>query len=584
MKEPPKVDNTIAQQKMEEMLFAKFLAVLTWDDTWLARKQACKIPAERMVTSCLRPFPVVAVGDGLFFYAITVNLFSAKSVGIWRVIVKSNFKFMNFNVIAISLCVACCAVHYYFVLNKESVHIDESLSFLLSTYNDYGYTRGFSEDATYSGDEIRKLMYSFSDTFDGIFDDIKKLRQTNRDLPHTNFYYSLLRLFLHGNPANMQNLLYCAGILNLCILICAFICVYFLSNKLFVTERAKVACLVLCFFSMASLSTTVFYRPYQLQMLFFLVSTCVFYKIYNDIKNEALFSSKLRKGIFVAFPLSLSLLSGYFSILFLFPLFAFLLYSAKNSQHRNVVVFQLFCIGILSLAFALLLYPNYLSGFFSPRASEAIMVTSSQQPINNVILSLKSICSLVSGKFVHFSGLIICVIAVIWFHKGRCELFWGALFVSAIFFAVVTMILAPYKILRYIMPIFPIFSLLIAKIFDSRRLTCTVALVLFGLVFSATTVFSRISEYYFPKDDEIFKENATLILGKTYTINALAPYLKGSYRIANDCKISGEDSVLFVHTSCGVENVGKDYRLVRDFSFRGFNVYQKITAPDHGDR
>ena len=173
-----------------------------------------------------------------------------------------------------------------FILKKDALHVDEVLSFVISTYNSYGFKKNFNEGIIYTSSALKNDMFGYDNSIHDILDDIISLRKNNRDSPHTNFYYSLLRVsFIGSHFSGIDTIMLRAGILNICISIITFIFLYRLSLIIFTTDIARITCLILAFFSPAAISTVLFYRPYQLQTLFFIISIFLFYTITNKINN-----------------------------------------------------------------------------------------------------------------------------------------------------------------------------------------------------------------------------------------------------------------------------------------------------------
>lgn len=122
-------------------------------------------------------------------------------------------------------------IYIFLLFNKEDFHLDESTSFILSTYNSYGFNKNFDEDILYSSQDIIRMMYGYTDSIGSTFHDIYSLYLDNRDRPHTNFYYSLLRLALFNNSDDsLQSLTIRASLLNIVISILSFI-IFFIYQK-----------------------------------------------------------------------------------------------------------------------------------------------------------------------------------------------------------------------------------------------------------------------------------------------------------------------------------------------------------------
>jgi len=90
------------------------------------------------------------------------------------------------------------SIRVYRLSQKESLFLDEGLSVSLSEYNNYGWDKNYDDNVIYNGKELRELMLWNNVSLSNALSDIIHLRQDNRDSPHTNLYYSCLRLWFTG--------------------------------------------------------------------------------------------------------------------------------------------------------------------------------------------------------------------------------------------------------------------------------------------------------------------------------------------------------------------------------------------------
>ncbi|MWV71890.1 hypothetical protein DCO59_05875 [Helicobacter saguini] len=106
----------------------------------------------------------------------------------------------NKGFVVATLCVflLCLGIRIYYANQKVDMHLDEVLSITLSEYNEMGWSRGFESDRIYSSDELKKGILWNDSSVLGAINDVGNLWKNNRDSPHTNLYYSLLRLWHIG--------------------------------------------------------------------------------------------------------------------------------------------------------------------------------------------------------------------------------------------------------------------------------------------------------------------------------------------------------------------------------------------------
>lgn len=289
------------------------------------------------------------------------------------------------------------SIYIFLLSNKKDFHLDESTSFILSTYNSYGYTKHFNENILYSSQDIRSMMYGHSDSISNTLNDIYLLYLDNRDRPHTNFYYSLLRLSLfNSSDSSLHTLTIRASLLNITISILSFIIFFYISKKLFKTDSAIATAIILAFLSPAAFSSVLFFRPYHLQSLFFIIGIYIFYNLTEQINSNRniFFTETVKKSIIYSFFISLIILTGYFSLFYIFPFFIALIYLSytKNKKTLPLIIY----ISLLSIIFTFILYPKYFYGFFSDRASEALTLTTASNFFYNIAQSLTKFWEIVS--------------------------------------------------------------------------------------------------------------------------------------------------------------------------------------------
>lgn len=423
-----------------------------------------------------------------------------------------------------------------FIFKKDALHVDEVLSFAISTYNSYGFEKNFDEGVLYTSDALKKYLLGYEDSIHDTINDIISLRKNNRDSPHTNFYYSLLRLSLIGSQfSGMDTLMIRAGILNICISIITFLLLYKLSLLILTTDTARITCLVLAFFSPAAIANVLFYRPYQLQTLFFVISIFLFYTIINKINNTTTTTIKnnIHSIIVYSFIISLIILTGYFSLLYIFIFFMSLIYISytKNTKWLTTIVF----ISIITIVFIFLIYPRFFLGLTSYRASESLFKTMSLTPIENIQQSLSYLYKLVTSNFLCISGVLSVILIYALYKLRSFSLFWGTIVMAAAFFSSAALIMAPYKTLRYIMPIFPVYALIIAKICDieGKRgvISCMVVLTFF-----ISTMLSNPVENYKSQPASLPRHGIVIVAEKnTWKLSSLIPFLEGEYSFKNSC-------------------------------------------------
>ncbi|GHV16215.1 hypothetical protein FACS189493_1690 [Spirochaetia bacterium] len=344
--------------------------------------------------------------------------------------------------------------------------VDEGLSITLACYNEYMWSSNYPQNAEIQGKDVKEMSLCDNDSLKNVLGDIKRLRLDNRDPPHTNFYYSLLRLSLAElKTGDIKPIIIRGGILNLILFSVSFF-VFFLFIKMFFNKNKIIPYIaVFCaFISSGTISNTILLRDYQLQETLFILFSYFFFKFINKQKS-ILIDKKIfiNIGMFslIAFITSLTLLTGYYALFFigLFGIYA-IYYNKKNST--EVIIY--FVIFIFAVIFAQFLYTRYIDGFVSSRAGETMETVFGHGFTENIANSLAAIGSILVKYY--FSFPVILTMAAIFLYliisKSKIEFpVFGliTLIIAALYMLIVT-IIAPYKILRYSMAVFPFFVIL----------------------------------------------------------------------------------------------------------------------------
>ena len=363
----------------------------------------------------------------------------------------------------------------YYVFQKSGMHEDEVLSVILSSYNNYGWTSNYEENKIYTGKELKEITFFESGSIRNTLIDIHKLRKDNRDRPHTNLYYSALRLWFTGQQTgNIHRIIVQGCFLNLLFFSLSFFFMYKLAKMLFKNKWIILLSLVVAFLSTGSISNTIFMRPYQLQETLFILFVYLFVYLWQKIEFNRPINS-FRNLLLIAMIVGLTLLSGYFAIFFIIPFGIILLFKLyKEKQVTNIYFIIISFISAILITFTI--YPNYVKGFITYRGSEAIGKITGGNIISNMLFSLQNLGRILHENLFYISILLFLCVALcylLWIRRQSLCLtlrnlrnikqLQMILLISLIWMSVI-MILAPFKTLRYIVPAIPLFSLLIPYI------------------------------------------------------------------------------------------------------------------------
>ncbi|MGN0739599.1 MAG: hypothetical protein ACI4LX_05450 [Treponema sp.] len=378
------------------------------------------------------------------------------------------------------LFVVLIGVRCFYINAKKSMHIDEALSIGISNRNEYGFWGKLAEldgDKEYSGKELKDLSLWNDPSVKDSLDDVWNLYIDNKDSPHTNLYYSIYRLWFTGVKTNDLNYIFWRGCsLNILIFAVSFFFMIFLIRIFTKNSFLVFTCLIIAFINPASLSLTIFMRPYELQQLFVIIITyyvtCCLQAVYNNQKVES--KKNFIIGIFV---LALTMLSAYFNMIIIGFYGLILVIICLRKKDYNLLkffIYMLFC----SLIVAKLLYLSFGDGISGYRGQEAFSNFGLANLSANFFSVINGFYGMILSKNIFFAlYFILIVLFLVLFllsSKRNVKNFLLSIILSVAFVSLFLILwCAPGKTLRYIAPIFPIFSLAFVGFFKREFLNYT---------------------------------------------------------------------------------------------------------------
>jgi hypothetical protein len=403
----------------------------------------------------------------------------------------------------------------YWLSQKEGLHVDEGLTIALACYNDFMVTANYEYGKKYTGKELKEASLVSDASLKGALADVRSLWKDNRDPPHTNLYYTFLRLSLIGlKTGDIAPIVVRGGILNLLFFTVSFFFFFRLIQLLFSRNKLLQYAATFCaFMSTAAISNTLFIRPYQIQETLFIIF-CYYFVLSVGWQKYILHENTLfinaKPIVFMSLITAVTLMTGYYALVFvgLFGLYAVYLLCRNKRFIEVPFYFVVLCFGIL---FAQALYPKYVSGFFSYRGQETIR-TISGNILENIKTSIISAGTLLQKHFFSYPVIAVCVLCLAYIvirlireqklaglvQKLRSakisakftlkKMAW-CIFIVSVLYLFIVLIIAPYKILRYGMPVFPFLVILPAMLINAmgpraqlrvRNIAAGVALLLCG--------------------------------------------------------------------------------------------------------
>ncbi|MDR1840014.1 MAG: hypothetical protein LBQ93_10585 [Treponema sp.] len=431
-------------------------------------------------------------------------------------------------IILIAIYALALGIRVYWLSQKEGLHVDEGMTIAIACYNDFILRENYEYGKKYTGKELKEASLVSDVSLKDALSDVRNLWKDNRDAPHTNLYYSFLRLSLVGlKTGDVAPIVFRGGFLNLLFFTVSFIFFFLLMRLLFAGSKLLQYAAVFCaFISTAAISNTLFIRPYQIQETLFIMF-CYYFVLSLRWNKHFIHEKKFNFGLvkpllLVSLLTAVTLLTGYYAIIFigLFGLYAIYLLCANKKFTEIPFYFAVLGLGVL---FAQILYPKYLSGFSSYRGKETIRTISANMQ-ENIRSSMTSAGTLLQKHFFTIPVIIVCVLCLAYivfiFIRGKKTLTERSvraepavqktawyIFAASVIFLFIVLIIAPYKVLRYGMPVFPFLAILPAMLISSvetqsRKIAFCAMLLLCGCFALNAAKESKIENIFRGKPDE----------------------------------------------------------------------------------
>ena len=383
-------------------------------------------------------------------------------------------------------------IRIYYIGQKKSMYVDEPLSISISNRNEYGFwSKNYELNHEYTAKELKDISLWDNASVKDALSDVYHMHQVNRDAPHSNFYYSLFRLWFTGVKTSNLNYIYWRG----CLLNVVFFAISFFFMALLIrrfTDHWSLLSLglLIAFINPASLSLTVFMRPYELQQTFVIILTyfvtcCIQAKQAGETIET---KNTLAVG---SVTLALTMLAAYINLILIgfYGLFI-IIYCIRKKDYRLLGFFIMMFIAALIVA--KLLYFDF--GNLGYREQDATHNLQFSVFLANIIAMKNAILKLFFSNI--FFGLfclltVIATICTAFVKKAKAHIYpilpAIAVINLIVFFVIMYLIPVDMKFLRYVAPIFPIFALSYISI-GNRRIpkfvlpTIAALLLIFSLI------------------------------------------------------------------------------------------------------
>lgn len=351
-------------------------------------------------------------------------------------------------------------IRFYWITQKITFHMDELYGISILHYNEYGLWSGkdFDKLIPYTGKQIKDLIFFDNGSIKDTFKDLIHLWIYNRDPAYNNLFFIISRIWYTGlETSDFTTIIWRESLLNYIFFCFSFYFFILLLNKITDNKITKAICIILAFLNPATIGISVFLRSYALQETLLILFTYLFVLYIKNINEKHNINNK-RNFIATTLILFLVMNCDYFSFLYIgilgLILIIYLVYKKEFST-----LYSLICSLFLALIISKICYLNFGVGFFTDRGTEAFNVFNSSE--NRFLKALTSVYNLISFNICNLIVLFIILVIGIILHKKDLN-FHILIFNAAFLWCFTVMLFAPYNTLRYIAPIFPLFTIALA--------------------------------------------------------------------------------------------------------------------------
>lgn len=418
----------------------------------------------------------------------------------------------------------------YWLFMRQGLHVDESMSFILSAYNPHGFDKPFPGVIHITGDQLRHAMWFNDTSFASMLVDLKNLWVFTRDTPHSNLYYSLLRIWFTGTVSDkLYFTMLWAVQLNIMLVAASMLIFCFIAYEISKNHVVTISSMVVGFICYESISNTIFARPYQLQetmTLAFLAMTMVYMR--NVICDNRFV---LAYSAVTAF----TILTGYFAVVYVFITMLMVLgYAVVNCEKKyKRLVVVCFKFSTTTLLLAYLIYPPY---FFVGGGRQTEALSKLEDVLDNLSMAYKTFFALDGyHPYFWFSMTIAICCMVLAFLNQRFKsniAFFSIAISSVLIWWAFVMTFAPYKVPRYVYPALPVLALVYCLIMSTAfKVNKHIGFVIcaFIVAISIHTYASGKVSYAFdnkkPYCDIVFSGKTIYMVSAAYRLNGLTDCL-----------------------------------------------------------
>jgi hypothetical protein len=459
-------------------------------------------------------------------------------------------------VVVLLVLLSSIAIRCYWAVQKEGMHIDEVATFSISECDGAFYSPDvfFEENVKLTGKELKNMYFIHDTRLKGTLHDVRYMWYNIWVRDHTNFYYTLIRVFFTGSDTTDIKIIQLRGItFNILVYILSFF-VFLKILLLYFKDRLLLSLATLtCFaFMTGDISNTIFIRTYELQMLMVLL-LAYWLSVIIQKKDNGLWKYNCRNFFITALALTGVLWTGYFMFVLVAVFGLFLLW--RLYRDGELVKGSVFFTGttLCALALCRLLYLSYFNGFYNDeRISEkfelSVWLTTFADSVSTwAVLMLRN------TLYLPVLALLCLAALVSW--KNRKSLPW--VFMPALVYTFIVMLLSPYKTNRYMVAATPLLLLVIPVVsgwVKNRKLRLAFLISITSIYIVRAMFKSNIDNLFlFPESSKYLKvrdRNIHIIQKSRWLLMSLMPVMEDDikYCLSNTLhcnEIKSGDIVLY---------------------------------------
>ncbi len=358
----------------------------------------------------------------------------------------------------------------FYISTKTTIHGDEFTSFTLA-FNEKGWgENAYEVNHNYSAEELRALLFADNKGgWEGYADDIAANHADNRDPSHASLYYMMLRTaLLFQNGASLQGAIHCAMGLNLILSVISFVFMTLLLLRIFPKRISFIAIgLVFAFLSPLVTDSLLLIREAKFAECMFSIFTFCVVALYDKIKvGEKVFT--LKSVLLLSVVVALLLSVGYFNTFYVLLLAVVLVYAMLKSYNRTNLGL-LVSVAVLSCLFVWLLYSGFFNFMTDVRTDEVVSKLEGNSFMTNLLVSgyegvmmlLKSL-----GILLPLTAVLVIINFVQKKRYWLVRLPYAWVFVCAALWAVIVLLLSPWKYSHYIAAAVPLVTMMLFYYID----------------------------------------------------------------------------------------------------------------------